>query len=462
MSKEHILVVEDDETLLEVEYDMLTLAGYSVTTAQTAEKGLELARKNPPDILLTDLMLPGMSGIDLIKEVKGFARETVCIVLTGYGSVETAVNAMRAGAFTYLTKPFKKDELLINVAKALEVHSLQAENFSLRQALQKEYKNFILGNSESIQKIFDLIETVADTDSTVLILGESGTGKELVAKGLHFNSYRRDKPFVPINCGAIPEDLLESELFGHVKGAFTSAISSRQGRFEVARGGTIFLDEIGDMSPKLQVKILRVLQEREFEPVGATKTKKADVRIIAATNKDLEEAVREGSFREDLFYRLNVIPIQLPSLKERSDDICILVEHFIKKFNREKGKKLQGLSPEVMKALTNYSWPGNVRELENLIERFVILKREGLVGMQDLPEKILAAKPLSIGAITDMPPEGLSLKDAVENFENSLIMDALNRTNWNKNMAAKLLQLNRTTLVEKIKKKGIKEGVSLH
>lgn len=455
MTKGSILVVEDDKTLLEVENDMLKLAGYSVMSALTAEEALSIAMKKAPDILLTDLVLPGMSGIDLIKKVKSFSNQTVCIILTGNGTVETAVNAMQAGAFTYLTKPFKREELLVNVAKALEVHSLQEENINLRRALVKEYKNFILGNSEKIQKVFDLIETVADTDSTVLILGESGTGKELVAKGLHYNSRRRDKPFVPINCGAIPEDLLESELFGHVKGAFTGAITSRQGRFEVACGGTLFLDEIGDMSPKLQVKILRVLQEREYEPVGATKSKKADVRVIAATNVDLEKAVADGKFREDLYYRLNVIPIDLPSLKERAEDICILVDHFIKKFNKEKGGKLKGLEPQVMVALTNYSWPGNVRELENLIERFVILRREGFVTMADLPEKIFGNRRSTVRVRAGMPPEGISLKDAVDDFENSLIMDALNRTNWNKNMAAKLLQLKRTTLVEKIKKKGI-------
>lgn len=457
MSKANILIVEDDKTLLEVESKLLSLAGYSVSTAQSAEDAMEMLKHKLPDILLTDLTLPGMSGIDLIKELKKITPKTVCIVLTGYGTVETAVNAMKAGAFTYLTKPFEKDELFVNVAKAVEIFSLQEENINLREVLEKEYKNFIFGNSEKIQKIFDLIGTVADTDSTVLILGESGTGKELVAKSLHFNSSRRNSPFVPINCGAIPEDLLESELFGHVKGAFTGAITSRQGRFEVAKGGTLFLDEIGDMSPKLQVKILRVLQEREFEPVGATKTKKADVRIIAATNKNLENAVKEGAFREDLYYRLNVIPIQLPALRERADDICLLVEYFIKKFNREKGKKLHGISPDVMNALMSYSWPGNVRELENLIERFIILKREGIVTMEDVPEKISTSTSKSSADRVDIPLEGLSLKDAVDDFENNLILDALQRTNWNKNMAAKLLQLKRTTLVEKIKKKGINE-----
>ncbi len=444
MNTVKILVVDDEKSLLDLHREILENAGYSVTPAGTAEEALKIAKKNPPDILLTDLVLPNMSGIDLIREIRSFANGTVCIVLTGYGSIETAVEAMKAGAFSYLTKPFKMNELLVNIEKALEVHALRKENIILKRALKKGYKDFILGNSEEINKVFDLIETVADTDSTILILGESGTGKELVAKGIHYNSSRRDKPFVPINCGAIPEDLLESELFGHVKGAFTGAISNREGRFDIAKGGTVFLDEIGDMSPKLQVKILRVLQEREFEPVGGTRSKKADVRIIAATHKDLEEAVRAGQFREDLYYRLNVIPIHMPALRERKEDIPLLIEHFIEKFNREKGRNLKGISPEAMEILVNYSWPGNVRELENLVERLVILKRDGNdVTPEDLPEKITSARDRSAAGGIEMPPEGLSLKEAVDEFERRLIVQALNQTKWNKNMAAKLLRLKR-------------------
>lgn len=329
----------------------------------------------------------------------------------------------------------------------------------MEAALQKEKKGFILGNSDIMKKVFNLIETVADTDSTILIRGESGTGKELVARAIHTNSLRRDRHFVPINCGAIPENLLESELFGHVKGAFTGAICAREGRFELARGGTVFLDEIGDMSPKLQVKLLRILQEREFEPVGSTRSVKTDVRIIAATHVDLEKAVKEDRFREDLYYRLNVIPVNMPPLRERRSDIPILIDYFVNKFNSEKRRDIDGVSSDAMDKLKAHSWPGNVRELENLVERFVILKRSGVVGPDDLPEKISgsqAAPTVSVEA--SLPAEGISLKDAVDEFENKLIIEALNRTDWNKNMAAKLLGLKRTTLVEKIKKKGIEDA----
>ena len=450
-----ILLVDDEKNIRDLLTAMLAKLECKVTTAISSEQALSYAKTSPPDILLTDLNLPGMNGIELIKEISRFSKRTVSIVLTGEGTIERAVEAMKAGAFTFLPKPLKKSELLATVEKALEVHALKEENTNLKRALGEGYKSFMLGGSDKIQEVFDLIEAVADTDSTILILGESGTGKELVAKGLHYNSSRRDRPFVPINCGAIPENLLESELFGHVKGAFTGAVSGREGRFDIAKGGTIFLDEIGDMSPKLQVKILRVLQEREFEPVGGTRSKKADVRIVAATHRDLEKAVREETFREDLYYRLNVIPICMPPLRDRPDDVPLLVEHFIKKFNKEKGRNLKELSPEAMDSLMNYAWPGNVRELENLIERLVILKREGTASLDDLPEKISLYSSSSIAGAVEIPKEGLSLKETVDEFEDRLIIQALNRTKWNKNMAANLLKLNRTTLVEKIKKKGI-------
>jgi len=457
MKSGNILIVEDDKTLLHVQGDVLKKAGYDVSSALNAREALECIREYTPDIILTELLLPGMSGIELIQEVKKNDSSIICIVITGHGSIQSTVEAMKAGAFTYLTKPLKMNEFLAAVETAIEAHGLREDSAYVRRSHPKDFKNRILGDSDRIQDVFSLIDAVADTDSTVLILGESGTGKELVAKSIHYQSLRRDKPFVPINCGAIPENLLESELFGHVKGAFTGAVSSRQGRFEVAKGGTVFLDEIGDMSPKLQVKILRVLQEREFDPVGSTKSKKADVRILAATHTDLEKAVREEKFREDLYYRLNVIPVHMPPLRERLEDLPVLIDHFIKKFNKEKGRALKGLSPEAMDVLTRYSWPGNIRELENLIERLVILKREGTVSAAGLPEKITAGNLPSGEYKVDLPPDGLSLKDAVDNFENKLIIQALSSTNWNKNMAAKLLRLKRTTLVEKIKKKGIKE-----
>lgn len=456
MEKIKLFIVDDDKTLLKFQSDLLRDQGYQVFTATSGEQALKLAKNNHPDILLTDLVMPGIDGIVLINRIRGIAKETVSIVLTGYGTVETAVEAMKAGAFTYLTKPYKMTELLVTIEKAIEVHKLKKENVTLKQALGSSYKNFIIGNSEEMQKVFELIETVADTDSTILIFGESGTGKELVAKRIHYLSSRRNGQFIPINCGAIPENLLESELFGHVKGAFTGAVAGRQGRFELAKGGTIFLDEIGDMSPKLQVKLLRVLQEREFEPVGSTRTKKADVRVIAATHKDLEKAVKEEKFREDLYYRLNVIPVHIPALRERKDDIPILIDHFIKRFNKEKKRSVEKLSPEGIEILSNYSWPGNVRELENLIERLVIIKREGIIETDDLPDKIVSDGRLAIGKCVQIADNGISLKDAVEEFENSLIFQALNRCKWNKNRAAMLLGIKRTTLVEKLKKKGIK------
>ncbi|MCB0363153.1 MAG: sigma-54-dependent Fis family transcriptional regulator, partial [Bdellovibrionales bacterium] len=325
-------------------------------------------------------------------------------------------------------------------------------------SLQKKYLfDNIVGKSPEILHVLDLIERVADSDSTVLITGESGTGKELVAKAIHFNSSRSRKPFIPINCGAIPAELLESELFGHVKGAFTGAIAHRTGRFEMADGGTLFLDEIGDMSPNLQVKLLRVLQERCFESVGGTKTIYTNVRVLAATNAHLEKAVKEGKFREDLYYRLNVIPIKVPPLRERISDIPILFHHFMDKFNRTRSKKLTGIATEALDCLYRHDWPGNIRELENLVERLSILKGEGLVDIEDLPSKYQEHRPSELRSTPtfEMPESGMDFNSAVDNFENALILQALQKTGWNRNQAAILLKLNRTTLVEKIKKKGL-------
>ena len=340
------------------------------------------------------------------------------------------------------------------IKRALEFQELHAENQQLKKNLESKYRfENLIGNSEGIKKVCSLIEKVAETDSTILILGESGTGKELVARTIHYNSHRKNRPLIPINCGAIPESLLESELFGHEKGAFTGASSTRIGRFELADSGSIFLDEIGEMSPALQVKLLRILQQREFERVGGTKTIKVDVRIIAATNIDLEKAVQIGKFREDLYYRINVIPIVIPPLRERIEDILLLAEYFLEYFNRTKKKAIKGFSQEAMNLLINYRWPGNIRELENLIERLVILKGDGIVYPEDLPDKVRIIRfeegiiPLTI------PDGGINLKDVVEEFENNLIVQALQKAQGVKNRAAQLLSLNRTTLVEKLKKK---------
>ncbi|MBI5902963.1 MAG: sigma-54-dependent Fis family transcriptional regulator [Deltaproteobacteria bacterium] len=461
MGERNILLVEDEEYIRENLTEILEMNGYRVSAAPNGEAGLELARKRNYDVILTDLKLPGISGIDVIRNIKGFSPSTVCIILTGYASVETAVEAMRAGAFTYLEKPCGKDELLVTLEKAYEMHSLAVENVNLKNEIKTSCTEAILGTSSEIQSVRDTIEKVADTDSTVLILGESGTGKELVARALHYGSSRFNKPFVPINCGAIPEDLLESELFGYDKGAFTGAIATKIGRFEAADHGTVFLDEIGDMSAALQVKILRVLQEKEFERVGGRSSIKVDVRVVAATNIDLEVAVQERRFRKDLFYRLNVIPIHLPPLKNRREDVPLLISHFMEKIARRKKKYIKGIAPEAMDILEAYEWPGNIRELENLIERLMVLKEDGgVIVPKDLPDKIRSTKAegLNLNSFT-MSPDGIDFNTAVDNFERDLIMHALNRVNGVKKKAADYLKLNRTTLIEKMKRKGLLDAV---
>jgi transcriptional regulator with GAF, ATPase, and Fis domain len=348
------------------------------------------------------------------------------------------------------------DEISVTIQRAFEYRDLKRENIHLRSQLKKKYRfENIIGDSEKIQKVFEIIEKVADTDSTVLILGESGTGKELIAKAIHYNSYRRDKPFVPVNCAAIPGELLESELFGHEKGAFTNAIRMRIGRFELANGGTVFLDEIGDMNPILQSKLLRVLQERQFERVGGIKTIKTDIRILAATHQNLKMLVQQRKFREDLYYRLNVIPIEIPPLRERKMDIPLLTHHFLEQFNKRKKKKIRGIREEAMARLTQYEWPGNVRELENTIERVIILLDGDEVTSQDLPDKFQELPEMDPAQSPQIPESGISLDAAVNEFERNLILQALAKTGWVKNKAAQLLNLNRTTLIEKIKRQNL-------
>jgi DNA-binding NtrC family response regulator len=403
--------------------------------------------------------LGNYDGIELVKNIKKVSPDTACIIMTGYGSIDSAVEAVKAGAFHYVTKPFEFADLGNLVQKAIEHQRAHREIKMLRKQLSNKYgRENIIGISESMKEIFDLIDRVSDTDSTVLILGESGTGKELVANAVHHKSRRANRPLVPVNCAAIPEDLLESELFGHVKGAFTGAVATRMGRFEMANGGTIFLDEIGDMSPKLQVKLLRVLQERRFEPVGSGRSMEVDVRIIAATNKNLEKAVKERAFREDLFYRLNVIPVRIPPLRERKADVSLLIQHFIQKFSQENGSIPPVLSPETLEMLVNFNWPGNVRELENVIERLAILKAGQNVQLKDLPEKLLNPAGKIVTSV-QIPDHGISFKRVVNDFENELILKALEKTEWNKNKAATLLKLNRTTLVEKIKRRQLEKGI---
>lgn len=465
MQMPRIMIVDDDTSLRTALFRALDRKGFQVITSSSMKEAIQLGQtERPADMVLVDLRLPDGDGIDLMTELKRINPQTQFIVLTGFGTIESAIRATKSGADHFITKPFELDEVLNLIDRTLSHKKLEQENQHLRAALHRKYRfDNIIGQSDSILKVLEMIERVSTSDSTVLITGESGTGKELVAKAIHYNSNRASKPFVPINCGAIPGELMESELFGHVKGAFTGAVANRIGRFEMADSGTMFFDEIGDMSPHLQVKMLRVLQERRFEPVGSTKTFTSDVRVIAATNVNLENAVRDGNFREDLFYRLNVIPIHIPALRERRSDIPLLFHYFMDLFNQERATKLTGVTPDAMAILTAYAWPGNIRELENLVERLAILKGGGLIDVADLPEKYRAVQPGAGATFADptefdLPTDGLDFNTAVDNYENALIMKALEKTGWNRNQAALLLKLNRTTLVEKIKKKGLRQG----
>ncbi len=451
-----ILVVDDDPEILEIISEVLQNAGYEIESAIDGRVAIEELENSFYDLVITDLNMPEVDGMGVLKRIITKFPDTLCILLTGYGTIKGSVEAIKMGAFDYVAKPVKSDEILMVVKKAIRYQNLERENILLKNQLRQKYRfeNFV-GKSPAIQKVFELIEKVADTDSTILITGASGTGKELVARAIHYNSRRRKKPMVTINCGAIPEALLESELFGHEKGAFTSAHKSRIGRFELANGGTIFLDEIGDMSPNLQVKLLRVLQEQKFERVGSAKTLYVDIRIIAATNTDLKEAIKKGAFREDLYYRLNVIPIRVPSLRQRKSDIPLFLDFFLEKFNRRKNKNITGFSPEAISTILRYDWPGNVRELENLVERLVILSSDAGIGIDDLPESIRESEEKKHTFALTIPDEGIPFSAAVDEYERQLILQALDKTNWVKKKAAEMLNINRTTLVEKIKKKNI-------
>lgn len=451
-----ILVVDDDPALLQSLKEILEAEGYEVTTAADGESGLRYLKEQAFALVLSDLALPGLDGMELLKYLRREQPECPCIIITGYGTITNAVSAMRQGAYDYFTKPVDPTELRLVVTRALEHRRLKWENLHLKQQLHRRYgfANMV-GTSDGITRVFDLIRKVADTDSNVLILGESGTGKELIAHALHYNSARREGPLIPVNCAAIPEELLESELFGHERGAFTHAVRTRIGRFELANGGSIFLDEISEMSPGLQVKILRVLQDHSFERIGGIKTIRVDIRVIAATNRDLEELVRQNKFREDLFYRLNVIPIRVPPLRERVSDIPLLLQHFLQEFSRTKKKPLKRLSPAVMDLLRRYPWPGNVRELENLIERLVILTEGELIEVSDLPEKFQRLILPPQAEPGEFPAQGILFTDMVQAFERNLILKALRQADWVKSQAAQLLHLNRTTLLEKMKKQNI-------
>jgi DNA-binding NtrC family response regulator len=454
MKNVKILIAEDDDLNRENLLDLLTASGYEIKGVSNGKEAMDAMVEEKFDLIITDLKMPQADGLELLKFAKELNPDNVVIIVTGYGTVNSAVDAMKLGAFDYFIKPLKDDIVKLTVARALSYVKLREENTVLKSSLKDKYDfGKMIGYSDSMKKVFETIEKVSSSDSTILIHGESGTGKELVARAIHFNSDRRNHPIIPVNCGAIPEELLESELFGHEKGAFTGAIRTRIGRFELAQGGTIFLDEIGDMSPALQVKVLRAIQEKEFERIGGIKTIHVDVRILAATNQNLDKAVAEKKFREDLFYRINVIPIHLPPLRDRGPDVAILANHFLRHFNKLKKKNIGRISQEAMSFFMRYPWPGNVRELENLMEMFVVMKDGGDIEVGDLPPKLLDQKiPDMPSGYMELPDEGLNFNEMVSQFEKDMLLQALRKSDGVKNRAAKLLQLNRTTLVEKLKR----------
>ncbi len=461
METPKILIADDDKKTRDFVAAFLSYKGYQVYQAFDGQDALQKIELHEVQMVITDIMMPRVNGLEFIKQLKSIRPDIVTIAYSAFANFEMTANLLKAGAFFYLEKPFNLEELETHVKRGLEHQALQSKSFRSKPCIKnRALLNNIIGESEKMLSLFEMIEKVATSDSTVLIQGESGTGKELVARAIHDLSNRSDKNFVALNCAAIPDELLESELFGHVKGSFTGAVASRIGRFEMADKGTLFLDEIGDMKANLQVKLLRVLQSRELEPVGSTRSKKVDVRIIAATNQNLDHMVASKEFREDLYYRLSVIPIMLPPLRERGADVPLLLNSFLEKFNRSKQRKVQGFDKQVMEILSNYDWPGNVRELENLVERLVIIKATGVINIHDLPEKYRGGRttPVLHGEPMTLPDTGFCLNSAVEEFENRLILQALEKSGGNKKEAAELLNLKRTTLIEKLKKKKLVYG----
>jgi DNA-binding NtrC family response regulator len=440
--------------LREAVAERLTDHGFAVEQADNGEEAIRRLAEFAYDVLITDLRLPGVDGRHVLETAIERYPEIVAIVITGYGTVKDAVDAIKQGAADFITKPFQFDALLHVLTSAMEQRRLKSENAYLRSQLEERYRiDGLVGQSTVMRDLFHLLEIVAATSSTVLITGETGTGKELAAKAIHHNSARRGQRFIAINCSAIPETLLEAELFGHVRGAFTGAVANRQGRFEQAHKGTLFLDEVGTMSPALQAKLLRVLQEREFERVGDSHPIKVDVRVIAATHSDLEAMVKDGSFREDLFYRLNVIPVKLPPLRERRDDIPLLVQHFVQRLCADLGRNAATVSQEALRRLMAHPWPGNVRQLENVVERAIAFSQgRPQIDVQDLTPEVPPAPPASAPTDVSFPDEGLDFEGYISGVELSLIKQSLQRTHGNKRQAAKLLKLKRTTLIEKLKR----------
>jgi DNA-binding NtrC family response regulator len=457
MSNGRILLVEDDESLRRVTQAQLERSGYEAFVASDVSQALEILRREPTDLVITDLNLPDVSGLELLKKVRIEYPDTAVVIFTAYGTIETAVHAVKLGAYDYITKPVHPDELRAVVGRVLERNRLIAEVRTLRTTIDQKYGfEKIIGNAGPLLQVLDSASAVAPTDATLLILGETGTGKELLAKAIHVNSPRRDRPFVIISCGSIPKELLESELFGHVKGSFTGAMMHKKGKVEIADGGTVFLDEIGEMPFDLQVRVLRLVQEHEIEKVGATSSQKVNVRIIAATHRNLENRVAEGLFREDLYYRLAVVPLILPPLRDRRGDIPALVAEFFERSKRKYGKPNLSLPVDLMAYFVNYRWPGNIRELENLLERIVLLSRFDEVTRSDLPESLLERPSLNESPRLTVETEGLSL----EAVERELIVQALRKSNWNQTQAARHLDISRKTLMYRIAKYGIEKAVA--
>ncbi len=447
-----VLVIDDEPVLQDVLGSLLTGDGFEYLQATTAAAGMQILREEEVDVVLLDLMLPDRSGLDLLPDIKEFDPHLPVVVITAYSSVESAIEAMRRGAFHYVPKPFKNEEVLHLVHRAAERRALLVENVVLRSRL--EGMGEIVGTSRRIEEVFELMRRAAPARSTILVVGESGTGKELVARAIHRLSPRGDGPFVPVHTTAIPADLLESTLFGHVKGAFTGAVSGRKGLFEAAHNGTLFLDEVGTISPETQTKLLRVIQEREIRRVGSVEAKGVDTRLVAATNTDLWQEVQDGNFREDLYYRLNVITIEMPPLRDRREDIPLLATHFLRQYSEENQREVEGFSSAVMDALSDYHWPGNVRELENAIERAVVLCRGDSIEVDELPQAV-RGDPSSTRATTAFPAQGLDFRGSVAEFQEHLIREALKRSGGVQRRAAGLLKLSPTTLNEMIHRLGI-------
>ena len=452
MTNGRILVVDDDPSLRRVLQVQLEQEGYDVAVTASAQQTLSVLQLRHFDLVITDLRMPGMSGLELLKHARLQYPQTIIIILTAFGTVDTAVNAMKAGAYDYLTKPVHPDEMSVVVRRALEHVHLVEQVRTLRLSLNKKYGfENILGRSDVLLEALDTAERAAHSNSTVLIRGETGTGKELLARAIHFNSSRRDNPLVTINCGAIPKELLESELFGHRRGAFTGAVADKKGRIERADGGTLFLDEIAELSPDLQVKLLRLVQEGETEKIGSEVTSKVNVRIIAATHRELQAMIEDGTFREDLYYRLAVIPLVMPPLRERSDDIPDLVQHFFRRSQKKNERPDLVMSPALLSYFVRYRWPGNVRELENVVERIVVLARGSDITIDDLPHFLRHEKGGIDALEIDLPPQGISL----EAIEKELILKALHKCDWNQTHAARYLDISRKTLLYRIEKHGI-------